>query len=224
MTPIPMPTEGLLIVEDDHSFADWTRLTLRAHMTNLQVYVAHDLDSARALLRATPSSSWELVIVDLNLGSDDGVDLIEELTCDWPNLPVLVVTSVDSPSKALAAIRAGAQGYILKATVEADLIQVVNQVRFGGSPITPSIARQLLNEFRATKAPSLSADSGVPAVVLEKLSQREVEVLHLLSRGYSNKEAAAKMTISPATVDTHIRKIYRKLSINSRVELHRLLN
>lgn len=224
MTPIPMTTGGLLIVEDDYSFADWTLLTLRTHITDLQVHVAHNLYSARALLRSTPSSFWELAIVDLNLGADDGVDLIEELTCDLPDLPVLVVTSVDSPSKALAAIRAGAQGYILKATVEADLIRIVNQVRFGGSPITPSIARQLLNEFRATKAPSPPTNSGVPAVVLEKLSQREIEVLHLLSRGYSNKEAAIKMTISPATVDTHIRKIYRKLSINSRAELHRLLN
>ena len=224
MTSMLAHTGGLLVVEDDRPFADWTLRVLRTHVSDLQAHVAHDLEAARALLSKAPAGPWGLAIVDLNLGTEDGVELIAELTNDQPGLPVLVVTSVDAPAKALAAIRAGAQGYVLKATIETDLVQVVAQVRGGGSPITPSIARQLLNEFRAAETPPVPSQLGMPAKVLEKLSQREVEVLRLMARGYSNKEVALSMTISPATVDTHIRKIYRKLCINSRTELHRLLN
>ena len=220
MTTTPEPLQGdLLVVEDDHPFAEWTLRVLQAQVPDLRARWATDLSSARALLRG--QHPWRLAIVDLNLGQEDGVDLIRDLARDWPGLPVLVVTSVDAPAKALAAIRAGAQGYVLKATIEDDLLQAVAQVRAGGSPITPSIARQLLNEFRSAEA--TPPEPGVPAAVLERLSAREVEVLRLLARGYSNKEAASTLCISPATVDTHIRKIYQKLSINSRVELHRLL-
>lgn len=214
-------TQGdLLVVEDDHPFADWTLRVLQAQVPELRARWATDLASARALLHA--NHPWRLAIVDLNLGQEDGVDLIRDLARDHPGLPVLVVTSVDAPAKALAAIRAGAQGYVLKATIEDDLLQAVAQVRAGGSPITPSIARQLLNEFRSAEA-APPPEPGVPAAVLERLSAREIEVLRLLARGYSNKETASTLSISPATVDTHIRKIYQKLSINSRVELHRLL-
>lgn len=214
---------GLLVVEDDPQFAEWTLRVLRAQVQDLEPVVAHDLDQARSLLRNAPAGHWELAIVDLHLGAEDGVDLIRDLARAWPELPVLVVTSVDAPDKALAAIRAGAQGYILKATVAESLLHSVHQARQGGSPITPMIARQLLIEFRAAEVASPTGDA-MPADVLEKLSAREAEVLRLIARGHSNKETATALEISPATVDTHIRSIYRKLSINSRAELRRLLS
>lgn len=213
---------GLLVVEDDPQFADWTLHVLRAQVSDLAPVVARDLGQARALLRGAPADHWELAIVDLHLGTEDGVDLIRDLARGWPELPVLVVTSVDAPDKALAAIRAGAQGYILKATVADSLLHAVDQARHGGSPITPMIARQLLIEFRSVEAADPPSPA-MPADLLEKLSAREAEVLRLIARGHSNKETAAALEISPATVDTHIRSIYRKLSINSRAELRRLL-
>ncbi len=213
---------GLLVVEDDPQFADWTLRVLRAQVTDLEPVVARDLGQARALLNGTAPSHWELAIVDLHLGTEDGVDLIRDMARGWPELPVLVVTSVDAPDKALAAIRAGAQGYILKATVADSLLHAVEQARHGGSPITPMIARQLLIEFRSVEAADPTSPA-MPAGLLEKLSTREAEVLRLIARGHSNKETAGALEISPATVDTHIRSIYRKLSINSRAELRRLL-
>ena len=231
MTPLsPSPVSpNLLLVEDDHRFAQWTQAVLQKQCPDLHVAVAHNLLQARHWLAGTHTQAWQLAIVDLNLGDESGVDLIYELAAHWPQLPVLVVTSVDAPDKALHAIRAGAQGYILKATIESELVRVVQQTRDGGSPITPSIARQLLSTFRTIEAVAVTPPGPggfglpVPDEVLQKLSAREAEVLRLLARGYSNKEAAVELTISPATVDSHVRKIFRKLSINSRVELRRLL-
>ena len=232
------PPPNVLLVEDDPHFAQWARDTLHAQADDLRVYVTPNLATARTAWRQH-RTDWRLAVVDLHLGLEQGVDLIRELALDAPALPLLVVTSVETPDKALQAIRAGAQGYILKSTIDHELLRVVRQVLAGGSPITPSIARLLLGEFRhqelAETGPATASAAPVPvgtraneapdmpAAVIEKLSSREAEVLRLLARGYTDKEVAARLDISPATVDTHVRKIYRKLSINSRVELRRLL-
>lgn len=162
---------------------------------------------------------WRLAIIDLNLGTDCGSGFIEYLHRQHASLPAFVVTAVETPDRALAALQAGAQGYILKSTVDAELVAMVRQVLEGASPITPSIARQLLTAFRSRKEPS----DALPPDMADKLSQREVEVLRLLARGYTDKEAATHLGISPTTVSTHVRKIFQKLSIHSRVELRRLI-
>lgn len=213
---------NVLLVEDDPHFAQWAAAALETHHGTLQALTARTLDDARRLWRSQPSQ-WQLAIVDLHLGEQRGVDLIREIAADRPELPVLVITSVDAPAPALEAIRAGAQGYILKSTQDLELARVVQQVMAGGSPITPSIARRLLTEFRGhDPAPSTPLPDRQSAMA-EKLSQRESDVLRLLARGYTDKEVAAQLEIAPTTVDSHVRKIYRKLSINSRVELRRLL-
>ncbi|NDY94035.1 LuxR C-terminal-related transcriptional regulator [Ideonella livida] len=224
-TASPPAQPNLLLVEDDPHFAHWAALALQAAKPELRPLVAPSLATARQAWAHPPATGWRLAIVDLNLGPEQGATFIAEITAQAPQLPVLVLTSVDTPDKALEAIRAGAQGYILKSTMSEELLRGVEQVLAGGSPITPSIARQLLTEFRQTgAAPATPAPAaGVPESMLEKLSQREVDVLRLLARGYTDKEAAQQLDIAPTTVDTHVRKIYRKLSINSRVELRRLL-
>jgi DNA-binding NarL/FixJ family response regulator len=226
---------NVLLVEDDPHFAQWVQATLHEQAGDLSVFVSHNLATARRAWSATPQC-WRLVVVDLHLGAESGVDLIRELALQAPTLPLLVITSVAATDKALQAIRAGAQGYILKSTIDHELLRAVRQVLDGGSPITPSIARLLLGEFRQQErieaaeahepagTPSTPPAGAMPAAVEEKLSQREAEVLRLIARGYTDKEVAARLEISPATVDTHVRKIYRKLSINSRVELRRLLD
>lgn len=233
--PLATPPPNVLLVEDDLHFAQWVQITLHEQAGDLRVFVAHDLTAARKAWKAG-HSHWRLVVVDLHLGPEYGVDLIRELALQAPALPLLVITSVAAPDKALQAIRAGAQGYVLKSTIDHELLRAVRQVLDGGSPITPSIARLLLGEFRqqerseTTHAQDATATAPVPpagtmpVAVEEKLSQREAEVLRLIARGYTDKEVAARLEISPATVDTHVRKIYRKLSINSRVELRRLLD
>jgi len=215
---------NVLLVEDDPHFAHWVAAALQAASPELEVAIAGGVRQGWDCLKAQPTG-WRLAIVDMNLGDEQGIDLIRLIAEHHPGLPVLVVTAVEAPSRALAAVQSGAQGYVLKSSDEADLVRVAHQVIQGGSPLTPSIARSLLAAFRAPARGIAAHDpvDGLPVGVVEKLSTREGEVLRLLARGYSDKEAAAQLSISPATVDTHVRKIFRKLSINSRVELRRML-
>lgn len=221
-----MNTPKLLLVEDDVYFAQWAGNELSRHCPDLAVCVTHTLEAARRWLASAAASDLVLAVVDLHLDGENGVDLIVELTRDHPQSPVLVLTSVDTPEEALTAIRAGAQGYMLKLTVEGELGRAVQQVRQGGSPINPGIAHLLLTAFRNadTRTPTSADDPpSVPADMLSALSARESDVLKLLARGYADKEVAAKLGISPSTVDTHIRSIYRKFSVHSRSQLRRLM-
>jgi DNA-binding NarL/FixJ family response regulator len=115
---------------------------------------------------------------------------------------------------------------VLKNTVDQELSRAVQQLRAGGSPINPGIAFQLLSEFRAaeTAAPdtSTSLDEALSSLS-SKLSQREAEVLKWVARGYADKEVAARLGISPSTVDTHVRSIFRKFSVHSRSQLRRVI-
>jgi DNA-binding NarL/FixJ family response regulator len=216
----------LLLVEDDVHFASWAAGELRAHCQDLTVHVAHDLPTARNWLNGPLADALQLAVIDLHLGKHSGVDLIGELTQSRPDVPILVLTSVETPDEALRAIRAGAQGYMLKVTIEGELCRAVHQIRNGGSPINPGIAHLLLSAFRAAPvkaAAEAGASSPVPSELLAVLSARESEVLKLVARGYADKEVAARLNIAPSTVDTHVRAIYRKLSVNSRAQLRRVL-
>lgn len=216
----------LLLVEDDVHFANWAAAELRQHCQDLTVFVAHDLTTARNWLSSPSAATLQLAVIDLHLGNNSGVDLIDELTQTRSNVPILVLTSVETPDEALRAIRAGAQGYMLKETVHGELGRAVQQLRHGGSPINPGIAHLLLNAFRAAPANVASVNTAAspsPPEGLSTLSARETDVLKLIARGYADKEVASRLNIAPSTVDTHVRAIYRKLSINSRAELRRLL-
>jgi len=216
----------LLLVEDDLNFANWAQAELRRDCADLTVVMFHDLVSARTWLASSDAEHLALAVVDLHLGQELGVDLIAQLHQSHSSVPLLVLTSVDAPQEALSAIRAGAQGYVLKSTVDKELSRAVAQLRAGGSPINPGIAFQLLAEFRAVEATVSDATSSLDdalSMLATKLSQRETDVLKLVARGYADKEVAIRLGISPSTVDTHVRAIFRKFSVNSRSQLRRVI-
>lgn len=210
----------LLLVEDEAHFAEWVIQALKNNDPRWCIDWARNLGEAKELIAATHANLWRLAIVDLRLGQESGIDLISHLNERLPNVPILVVTAVDMPETALNAIRVGAQGYLLKEGEENSLLWAIEQVLAGSSPITPSIARQLLNEFRAMETPQHNT---LAQPFLELLSARESEVLNLVAYGYSNKEVAHELGISSHTVNIHIRKIYSKLNVNSRASLRRVL-
>lgn len=216
----------LLLVEDDVNFAHWAQVELMRDCADLSVVMFHDLGSARRWLLSQEGERLAMAVVDLHLGHDSGVDLIVELHDRYPNVPLLVLTSVDAANEALTAIRAGAQGYVLKNTVDKELSRAVAQLRAGGSPINPGIAFQLLAEFRNVEVGNKDGSSALDdalSTLTTKLSQRETDVLKWLARGYADKEVAARLGISPSTVDTHVRSIFRKFSVHSRSQLRRII-
>jgi DNA-binding NarL/FixJ family response regulator len=144
----------------------------------------------------------DVILMDLRMPEMDGVAAIAELARRKVAARVLVLTTYDTDSDVVRAVEAGATGYLLKDSPRGDLLRAVRAAARGEAALSPSVATRLLGQVRA------------PAQ--EPLSQRELEVLELVARGATNKEAAAKLFISEATVKTHLLHIYAKLGVSDR--------
>ncbi|MFJ7215682.1 response regulator [Amycolatopsis sp. NPDC098790] len=144
----------------------------------------------------------DVVLMDLRMPGTDGVAAITELARLGNPARVLVLTTYDTDSDVLPAVEAGATGYLLKDAPREDLFRAVEAAARGEAVLSPAVASRLLGRMRE------------PAH--EPLSQRELEVLTLVARGSTNKEAAKKLFISEATVKTHLIHVYAKLGVNDR--------
>lgn len=154
--------------------------------------------------------SMDVMLVDLALPDGSGLDLIKKATLLHPLADVMVITVFGDESNVFKALENGASGYLLKDSLPEDFIGVVKLLRSGGAPINPIIARQIVKRFKR------SAEVPVPALGDSKLTEREIEILNLIARGFSTSEAANLCGLSPHTVIAHIKKVYRKLRVNSR--------
>jgi DNA-binding NarL/FixJ family response regulator len=144
----------------------------------------------------------DVILMDLRMPGMDGVTAITELARRGSTARVLVLTTYDTDSHVLPAIEAGATGYLLKDAPRDELLRAVRAAARGEAVLSPSVAARLMNRVRAP-APEL-------------LSQRELEVLGLVAAGTTNREAAARLFISEATVKTHLLHIYAKLNVGDR--------
>lgn len=150
----------------------------------------------------------EIVIMDIKLPGMDGIACTKRVKERWPQVQVLICTVHEDDEKIFDALRAGATGYLLKRAPVEEVIEAVRQVLAGGSPMSPAIARRVVSSFIPPKL-----NEGP-----DGLSEREAEVLDLLGTGMSAREIGAKLFVSANTVRTHIRHIYEKLHVQSRVE------
>jgi two-component system, NarL family, nitrate/nitrite response regulator NarL len=157
---------------------------------------------------------WDLLLLDLDLPGLKGIDAARMLKAIWRELPVIVLTVFEEPGTIVRAICAGADGYLLKKISAPELLAQLRAIAAGGAPLTPAVARTVLDVVRAG-TPAASGPAG-PARL--DLSQREQEVLRCLVRGLSYKQAAAALAISLDTVRTHVRGIYGKLQVHSVAE------
>ena len=207
----------LYLIEDDPSILHFVQQTLllRPHWRLLGQ--AGSLAEAR---RHALTAEANVFLVDLGLPDGRGEEALRLLARHQPDAELLVFTVFGEESRLVGALEAGATGYVLKGCTSEELIAAIEQIRDGGAPISPLLARLLLKQFRAVRdsLPELAPDDPVEAVLL---SDRETEVLKLVAKGYVNKEIAQKLFISPATVSTHIKNLYRKLSVHSRVQVVR---
>lgn len=166
--------------------------------------------AAQALLdRSVP----DVLVVDLGLPDGNGADLIRRAVKQRPDCDALVVTIFGDDQHILQSIEAGATGYILKDSPPGELARCIRELREGGSPISPSIARRVLERMRApARAPV------PPGAAANPLTEREAEILRLVAKGLNFAEVGAALGISAHTVVAHVKKIYRKLSVHSRGE------
>jgi DNA-binding NarL/FixJ family response regulator len=205
---------GVLIVEDEPEFL---RRFTKAVQSDADLHlVAAACDGATAMA-ALLASTPDVMLVDLGLPDIDGVQLIRHAVERHPGLDVLVVTVFGDDQHVLASIEAGATGYLLKDTRIERIVASIREIRAGGSPISPTIARKVLTRFRAGPAAAAAASNGVAAEA-SPLSARETDILRLVSKGLSCAEVGEYLSISNHTVVTHVKNIYRKLAVHSRGE------
>ncbi len=204
-----MPTT-ISIVEDN----DKLRTTLAKVIDRAEGFhcVSH-YPSAEAALQNLPVVKPDVVLMDINLPGINGVECVRKLKVLLPKTQVMMLTVYEDTDNIFAALAAGASGYMLKRTPAKELLEAIHEVLRGGSPMTTHIARKVVLSFQqAAAASAKTADE------LSELSEREQQVLDLLSQGLIYKEIAEKLQISYETVHTYIRRIYEKLQVRTRTE------
>ncbi|MDA9207628.1 response regulator transcription factor [Octadecabacter sp.] len=196
------------VIEDDPTMRDVLCTAIEACEDMILVDQQDNVADATGMIDA---GGYDVLLCDLGLPDGSGIDLIRHESQKGRDTDILVVTMFANQRKVLDAVEAGARGYLLKDERIENCMDAIRNIRKGGSPISPIIARQLLIKIKPA-----AADDSLPMVA--PLSEREYEVLNLLSRGLSNSECADVLSISSNTVGTHVKNIYRKLEVNSRAE------
>lgn len=204
----------IYLIEDDRTILRFVEDALRLRPD--WKLVGHSDTYAHAQMMA-PHSLADVFLVDLGLPDGRGEDMLRLLAEARPEAELLVFTVFGDESRLIRALQWGATGYVLKGCSPQELVEAIEQIRQGGAPISPLLARMLLKQFRqAGDAGDGMADGPVPV-----LSERETDVLRLVAQGYVNKEIAQRLGIGVATVSTHVKNLYRKLAVRTRVQVVR---
>lgn len=194
-----------LIVEDLPAVTDWLRRVLERAFEGVQIDCAGSCRAARDLLA---SQRYPLALIDLGLPDGSGLELIALARASRPPTLAVVTTVFDDDEHLFAALRAGAQGYLLKDESQDELVEALRAIERGVPPLSPSIARAVLGYF---STPPTEASG-------EALTAREKEVLRAIASGHSVPATATALGLSHNTVATHLKRVYSKLSISSRAE------
>jgi NarL family two-component system response regulator LiaR len=197
-----------LIIVDDHAVV---RQGLKAFLaTEDDIEIIGEAPNGREAVDLTMQLKPDVVLMDLVMPELDGIGATAAIKQALPQVEVLVMTSFIEDEKVFGAMRAGATGYVLKDSDPEDVVKAIHSAAAGESPLDPRVVRRLMQEFTPAKhkaeAPS------------EPLSEREIEVLKLVARGFSNQQIAERLIISPKTAKTHVSNILSKLGLASRTQ------
>jgi len=165
--------------------------------------------TAEDALRVLPREKPDVVLMDIQLPGMSGVECVSRLKMLLPSVQVIMVTVYEDPDRIFRALRAGASGYLLKRSTPEHVLDAIREVQQGGAPMSGEIARKVVAYFRNQE----TVNSEV-----EKISGREREVLDLVIYGFSNKEIAERLGVTPDAIRWHLKHIYQKLHVHSRTE------
>lgn len=194
-----------LILDDVPDAQAWLSQALVAVFSDITLHCVGNLAEAREWLRSYTAP--DLALIDLGLPDGSGVELIAELNRQSPQTLCVVASIFDDNKHIFPALRAGAQGYLLKDQPQAQIIELLKGIAEGRPPLSPSIARKMLGFFLPNPQPDH-----------EQLSERETEVLRYIAKGMTIPETAKLLGLSPHTVSGYVKDIYRKLNVSSRAE------
>lgn len=207
----------IAIVEDHAGYRE-TLGQIFCNTTDFKV-VATCANAESALVQI-PKTKCNLVLMDINLPGQSGIDCMRELKAQIPGLHVVMLTSYDDNDKLFQSLMGGADGYLLKRVVSSRLLEALRDIMAGGAPISPQIARRMVEYFHKMSAadiPKSERNAPVDSAMTE-LTAREREVLELLAGGATPKEVSVKLNISWQTVRNHIRFVYEKLHVHTRTD------
>lgn len=194
------------IVEDNRDLREALSLMLQ-FTENFEVCGSHE--NAESALEAIPEEQPDAVLMDINLPGYSGIECVSLLKRRHPEILFVMCTSYEDDDKIFKSLESGASGYILKTDGPTKIIDALNDLFDGGSPMSSNIARKVVASF--SRFEQQNPD-------IQSLTPREVQTLGLLAKGKLNKEVADALEISPGTVRKHIQNIYGKLHVNTRVE------
>jgi DNA-binding NarL/FixJ family response regulator len=199
-----------VVLVDDHAmFRTGVRAELQDHVD--VVGEAADVDEAVAVIGKTAP---DVVLLDVHLPGGGGAEVLKQVHGVSPDVRFLALSVSDAAEDVIGTIRAGARGYVTKSITGEDLVHAIKRVSDGDAVFSPRLAGFVLDAFAGSTPPSVDED-------LDRLTQREREVLRLIARGYAYKEVAKELFISIKTVETHVSAVLRKLQLSNRYELTR---
>lgn len=199
-----------VLVADDHLLSRKGIISLVAAVPGLEVIgeAADGLEAIEYVRQLMP----DLVLMDIRMPRCDGIEATRRIKAEFPRIKVVILSVSDDVQDFFEAIKAGAQGYLLKNMEPEVWVEYLQNVLQGDTSISRSLAGRILREFAASESASEPVDS-------TQLTDREREVLEWVARGFSNREVAEKLTIAETTVKNHLRSILEKLQLRNRVEL-----
>ena len=206
---LPSP---LLVVEDEPLIRKRLEGILRSlgYTEDALVFTA-SIAETHARLKEHPVA---MALVDLGLPDGSGIDLIAELRHSDPGMGILVISAWSTEDAILSALRAGANGYVLKERDDLEVTLSIRSVLRGGAPIDPFIARRIIAELQPSQPTEAHKEMPPEAI----LSAREIQILKLVADGMTNREIAESLFLSRYTVECHVKNIYRKLAVPSRTK------
>lgn len=196
-----------ILVADDHPVVRDGLVAVLSTQPDFEVI--GEAGSGSEVIERVTALQPDVLLLDLEMPGLDGVEALEQLQAAQSTVKTIIFTAFDTDERILGAVRAGAQGYLLKGVPRQELFNAVRVVYQGGSLLQPVVASKLLRQVR---------QPGPAAPTPEPLTPRELEVLHLLARGLPNKEIALGLTITERTVKFHVSSIMSKLGAGNRTE------
>jgi DNA-binding NarL/FixJ family response regulator len=196
---------SIAIIEDDEDIRESLKILIQTTEGFACAGAFADAETGLEFLTADPA---DIVLMDINLPGMDGIECVRQLKSVHPEMQFIMCTIFQNDDSVFNALKAGATGYLLKNDDPGKIIDAIHELHAGGSPMTPQIARRVMESF---KRPAVNDD-------IHLLTKRETEMLGLLAKGFRYKEIADKLFISTETVRKHINNIYQKLHVQSRIE------
>lgn len=200
------PKTTVAVVEDSHTTRDALKTIIDLE-ADLECVVT--CSTGEEALKILPKFSPAIVLMDIQLPGISGIDCVRRLREAMPDVLIVMVTVYEDPIRIFSALRAGANGYLLKRSTPEEMIHAIREVRRGGGAMSGGVAMKVIQYFSEQEQQNQELDS---------LTRRESEVLELLSSGLGNKDIAARLGVSVDAVRWHLRAIYTKLHVHNRTE------